>query len=65
MLAYFLFFRVDFARCRVGRDCDSRLFSLRPRLPARAYWIAVAGCIAFAAQTLALDAVIWPAFFPV
>ena len=41
------------------------LFSLRPRQPACAYWLAVDGSIAFTVQTLVLDAVIWPAYFPV
>jgi hypothetical protein len=41
------------------------LFSLRPRRPASAYRIAVVGSIVFTVQTLVLDALIWPAHFPV
>jgi hypothetical protein len=37
---------------------------LRPRQPARAYWLAVAGSVAFAIQTALVDAVIWTVFFP-
>jgi hypothetical protein len=40
------------------------LISLRPRQPARPYWLAVAGSIAFTVQTALLDALIWTAYFP-
>jgi hypothetical protein len=40
------------------------LLWLRPRAPARAYWMAVAGSLAFSWQTACLDAIVWPAFFP-
>lgn len=40
------------------------LVSVDPRKPAFAYWLAVAGSIAFTLQTAVLDAAIWPAFFP-
>jgi hypothetical protein len=29
------------------------------------YWLAVAGCVFFSIQTALLDAVVWPAYFPV
>jgi hypothetical protein len=41
------------------------LLSLRPRQPARAYRLAVAGSIAFTIQTALLDALVWTAFFQV
>ena len=28
-------------------------------------WAAVAGCVAFCIQTALLDALVWPAFFPI
>jgi hypothetical protein len=40
------------------------LVGLRPRQPALAYGLAVAGTLAFCFQTAFLDAVVWPAFFP-
>lgn len=40
------------------------LLALRPRHPVWAYWLAVAGSVAFSIQTALLDAVIWPAVFP-
>jgi hypothetical protein len=40
------------------------LLSLRPRQPARAYWLAVAGGVAFCFQTAVLDLFVWTAFFP-
>ena len=40
------------------------LLSLRPRRPARAYWLAVAGSVAFTVQTGLLDALVWVACFP-
>jgi hypothetical protein len=40
------------------------LLSLRPRTPVRAYWIAVAGGVAFCLQTAVLDLFVWTAFFP-
>lgn len=41
------------------------LVGLRPRRPALSYWLAVAGSVAFALQTALLDALVWPAYFPV
>ena len=40
------------------------LLSLQPRQPARAYWLAVAGSVAFCFQTAVLDLFVWTAFFP-
>jgi hypothetical protein len=40
------------------------LLSLRPRTPVRAYWLAVAGGVAFCLQTAVLDLFVWTAFFP-
>lgn len=40
------------------------LLALRPRRPAWAYWLAVAGTVTFSFQTAVLDALIWPALFP-
>jgi hypothetical protein len=40
------------------------LLSLRPRQPARAYWLAVAGCLAFCFQTAVLDLFVWTVLFP-
>jgi hypothetical protein len=40
------------------------LLRLRPRQPARAYWLAVAGSVAFTIQTALVDAVIWTVLFP-
>jgi hypothetical protein len=40
------------------------LLAVRPREPAWAHVLAVAGCAAFAVQTALLDALVWPAFFP-
>jgi hypothetical protein len=40
------------------------LLAVRPREPAWAHGLAVAGCVAFAVQTALLDALVWPAFFP-
>jgi hypothetical protein len=40
------------------------LLSLKPRQPARAYWLAVAGSVAFCFQTAALDLFVWTALFP-
>jgi len=40
------------------------LLSLQPRQPARAYWLAVAGAVAFCTQTAVLDLVVWTALFP-
>jgi hypothetical protein len=40
------------------------LLSLRPRQPARAYWLAVAGAVAFCTQTAVLDLFVWTALFP-
>jgi hypothetical protein len=40
------------------------LLSLRPRQPVRAYWLAVAGSLAFCIQTAVLDLLVWTALFP-
>ncbi|MGD9049612.1 MAG: hypothetical protein PVF77_16260 [Anaerolineae bacterium] len=40
------------------------LLSLQPRQPARAYWLAVAGSVAFCFQTAVLDLFVWTALFP-
>jgi hypothetical protein len=40
------------------------LLSLHPRAPALAYGLAVAGSVAFAVQTVIMDAVLWVAYFP-
>ena len=40
------------------------LLSLRPRQPPAAYWLAVAGAVAFFIQTAVLDLFVWTAFFP-
>jgi len=39
------------------------LLGLRPRRPAWAYWLAVAGTVPFILQTAILDALVWPAYF--
>jgi hypothetical protein len=41
------------------------LAALTPREPRWAYVLAVVGSLPFTLQTLVLDALIWPAFFPV
>jgi hypothetical protein len=41
------------------------LLTWRPRQPARAYWLAVAGSVAFSFQTAVLDLLVWTALFPV
>jgi hypothetical protein len=41
------------------------LLGLRPRQPARAYWLAVAGGAAFCLQTAVLDLFVWTALFPI
>jgi hypothetical protein len=41
------------------------MLSLRPRQPAGAYWLAVAGCVAFCIQTAVLDLFVWTALFPI
>jgi hypothetical protein len=33
--------------------------------PTALYWLAIAGCVFFCIQTALLDAVVWPAYFPV
>lgn len=40
------------------------LLSLRPRLPAGAYWLAIFGALAFCFQTAVLDLFVWTALFP-
>lgn len=39
------------------------LLALRPKQPARAYWLAVAGSVAFSFQTAVLDALVWTSLF--
>ena len=41
------------------------LVAVRPRKPTLAHRLAVAGALAFCLQTAVLDAVVWPAYFPV
>jgi hypothetical protein len=41
------------------------LLTQRPRETGIAYWTAVIGSVAFCVQTTLLDALVWPAFFPV
>jgi hypothetical protein len=41
------------------------LLTLRPRQPVGAYWLAVAGSVAFCIQTAVLDLFVWTALFPV
>jgi hypothetical protein len=41
------------------------LLALCPRQPAWAYGLAVAGSVVFGFHTVVLDALIWPALFPV
>jgi hypothetical protein len=41
------------------------LLAFRPRQPVRAYWLAVAGSVAFCIQTAVLDLFVWTALFPV
>jgi hypothetical protein len=41
------------------------LLTLQPSQPGIAYWAAVLGSVAFCVQTALLDALVWPAFFPV
>jgi hypothetical protein len=41
------------------------LLRMQPRSPKLAHRLAVAGSIAFTFQTAVLDAVVWPAYFPV
>jgi hypothetical protein len=41
------------------------LVAVRPSPPSLAHKLAVAGSLAFCLQTAVLDAVVWPAFFPV
>lgn len=40
------------------------LLLLHPRPRGLAYGLAIAGCVAFCFQTAILDALVWPAFFP-
>ena len=40
------------------------LLTLHPGEPRWAYWAAVMGSVPFCVQTVVLDALIWPAFFP-
>ena len=40
------------------------LLALRPRRPAWAYWLAVAGTVTFSFQTAVLDMLVWPALYP-
>ena len=41
------------------------LVTLTPPGSGGAYWLAVGGAVAFCVQTVLLDALVWPAFFPV
>lgn len=41
------------------------LVAVRPRSPSVPHKLAVAGSLAFCAQTAILDALVWPAYFPV
>jgi hypothetical protein len=41
------------------------LVAVRPRSPSLAHKLAVAGSLAFCLQTAILDALVWPAYFPV
>jgi hypothetical protein len=41
------------------------LLRLEPRTPRWAYWLAVAGSVAFSNQTAVLDALVWANYFPV
>ena len=41
------------------------LLLVRPKEPPLAHRLALAGAVAFALQTAVLDALVWPAFFPV
>jgi hypothetical protein len=41
------------------------LLWLQPSTPKLSYRLAVFGSIAFAFQTAVLDALVWPAYFPV
>jgi hypothetical protein len=45
-------------------DLIGALLTLRPRRPAVPYWLAVAGSVAFAVQTVVMDAILWVAYFP-
>jgi hypothetical protein len=40
------------------------LLMLDQRRPTWSYWLAVAGSVAFTFQTALLDALVWPAYFP-
>ena len=40
------------------------LVALQPRHPPRAYWLAVAGSVAFCFQTAVLDFFVWTSLFP-
>lgn len=40
------------------------LLAMAPREPRSAYWLAAAGSVPFTLQTLVLDALLWPTFFP-
>jgi hypothetical protein len=41
------------------------LLSTKPKRPGWAYWLAVVGSVAFCLHTGVLDALVWPAFFPI
>jgi hypothetical protein len=43
----------------------SALLRLEPRTPRMDYRLALVGSVAFAFQTAVLDALVWPAYFPV
>jgi hypothetical protein len=40
------------------------LLAVHPSSPAWAHRLAIIGCVAFAFQTVILDAIVWPVFFP-
>ena len=41
------------------------LWTVEPRQPPWAYWLAVTGCAAFCVQTALLDMIVWSAYFTV
>lgn len=55
--------RVDLALVAIGSlGILVGLLTLQPRLPGRG--LAIAGCTAFCFQTVVLDAILWPLWFP-
>jgi hypothetical protein len=62
-----LWFTIRLVLVLVGLSSVGLLFSLlrlRPRPRGWAFVLGVAGCTAFCVQTAVLDALVWPAFFP-